>query len=421
MLVYIKSTITAHRQVKLEPIGIESICLDVKGSENTWFIICACYRSPGKCKSTEFLTACSTAAEQMYIKRKEIIFIGDFNMNMLKGNKNQQGPDPDLTGFRDLFCLTNVIVEPTRVTKSTASLIDVILVSHPERISTYGNLDLGISDYDMVYMVRKQKLPKPKAKTIEFRSTKNLDKNAFVCDLNEIPWDSAYVFDNIDDTWQHLVNLYNQVLNKHAPMIQMKLRNKQLPWINTHILKQIRVRNRLYKKFRRVTSDINWNKYREQRNLVTKLKRRGIKEFCLKASTSNQNHGDFRKKLKPLLPNSKSNSDNQIHLIEDGKLTTNPASMFNEYFATPVINESVLNLDEDHFLDHASITIIKNLKVDLNFSFEEINCEYVTRLLSTIDEKKSSGTDEIPSYFLKISTPAIAAPLTTLFNHCIAN
>lgn len=95
--------------------------------------------------------------------------------------------------------------------------------------------------------------------------------------------------------------------------------------------------------------------------------------------------------------------------------------MFNEYFATPVINESVLNLDEDHFLDHTSITIIKNLKVDLNFSFEEINCEYVTRLLSTIDEKKSSGPDEILSYFLKISTPAIAAPLTTLFNHCIAN
>ena len=85
-----------------------------------------------------------------------------------------------------------------------------------------------------------------------------------------------------------------------------------------------------------------------------------------------------------------------------------------------MINESVLNLDEDHFLDRESITIIRNLKVDLNFSFEEINCEYVTRLLSTIDEKKSSGPDEIPSDFLKISTPAIAAPLTNLFNHCIA-
>ena len=79
---------------------------------------------------------------------------------MLKGNNKQQGPDPDLTELCDQFCLTNVIVEPTRETKSTASLIDVILVSHPERISTYGNLDLGINDLALVYMVRKLKLPK---------------------------------------------------------------------------------------------------------------------------------------------------------------------------------------------------------------------------------------------------------------------
>ena len=52
LLVYIRSTITAHRQVKLEPEGIESICLDVKGYGNNWFMVCACYRSvPASVKS----------------------------------------------------------------------------------------------------------------------------------------------------------------------------------------------------------------------------------------------------------------------------------------------------------------------------------------------------------------------------------
>ena len=151
---------------------------------------------------------------------------------MLKGKYNQQGSNQELSDFCDQFCLTNVISEPTRVTKSSASLIDVILVSHPERISTKGNLKLGLSDHDLVYLVRRQRLPRPNAKTIEFRSTKNLDKNALVSDLNEIPWDSAYVFDNVNDTWNHWESLFSQVLDKHAPKIRMKTRISQLPWIN---------------------------------------------------------------------------------------------------------------------------------------------------------------------------------------------
>ena len=68
----------------------------------------------------------------------------------------------------DQFCLTNVIRNPIRVTNSLKSLLDVILVSLPDRYATNGNLHLGISDHDLIFIVRKQKLPKPKARIIEF-------------------------------------------------------------------------------------------------------------------------------------------------------------------------------------------------------------------------------------------------------------
>jgi hypothetical protein len=170
ILVYIRSTITAVRRVNLEPEGIESICLDIKGCGNSWFIVCACYRSPGKCKISDFIPSCVDAAERMYVKRKEIIFIGDFNMDMLIGQNNPQRPNQDLSNFIEQPCLTNLITNPTRVTKSTKSLLDVILVSHPDRFVTSGNLHLRISDHDLIYVVRKQKLPKTKAKSIEISS-----------------------------------------------------------------------------------------------------------------------------------------------------------------------------------------------------------------------------------------------------------
>jgi hypothetical protein len=49
-------------------------------------------------------------------------------------------------------------------------------------------------------------------------------------------------------------------------------------------------------------------------------------------------------------------------------------------------------------------TAIKNLKVNLIFSFTVINCEYLKKLLLSLDEKKASGLDGI--------SPSIAAPFT---------
>ena len=160
--------------------------------------------------------------------------------------------------------------------------------------------------------MRKQKLPRPKARTIEFRSLKYLDSNTFLSDLRNVPWDSAYIYDNIDDIRAHWSGLYKQVLDEHAPVKRIQLRNNQLPWISPDIQKQIRIRNRLYKKFRRAPTDSNWYKYKEQRNRVTGLKRRAVKNFCAEAASGTSSAGLFWKKMKPLLPNNKSNTDGTI-------------------------------------------------------------------------------------------------------------
>ena len=52
--------------------------------------------------------------------------------------------------FCDQFCLTNTISIRTRVTPSTKTLLDVILVSHPELFVSSGTLRLGISDHDLI-------------------------------------------------------------------------------------------------------------------------------------------------------------------------------------------------------------------------------------------------------------------------------
>ena len=65
------------------------------------------------------------------------------------------------------------------ITNCSSTLLDIVLTSHPERLATSGNLQVGISDHYLNFVVKKQKLPRPKATTTDFRSIKNLDQNAF--------------------------------------------------------------------------------------------------------------------------------------------------------------------------------------------------------------------------------------------------
>ena len=51
------------------------------------------------------------------------------------------------------------VIMPTRTTDTSSSLLDVILATQPERFCITKNLQLGISDHDMVVTIRKWKLP----------------------------------------------------------------------------------------------------------------------------------------------------------------------------------------------------------------------------------------------------------------------
>ena len=114
----------------------------------------------------------------MLKSESEIIFLGDFNIDMFQNscNINLRSHTNPFTDFCDQFCCTNTIDEPTRVTNTSKSLIDVILFNRPRGWATSGSLQRGVSDHDLIYIVRKQRLAKSKVKVIESRSMKDFNQ-----------------------------------------------------------------------------------------------------------------------------------------------------------------------------------------------------------------------------------------------------
>ena len=80
-------------------------------------------------------------------ERKELILIvGDLNCDFIKNAANSQ--TKQLIDLINVFQLTQLIKEPTRITDTTcATLLDVAIVSKLDNICRSGVLHIGISDH----------------------------------------------------------------------------------------------------------------------------------------------------------------------------------------------------------------------------------------------------------------------------------
>ena len=116
-------------------------------------------------------------------------------------------------------------------------------------------------------------------------------------------------------------------------------------WINAQIKGAMRLRNKLYKKYRRYRTDDSWECYRLQRNLVSKLKRTAIKRFCSDSAANATTPGGFWKRMKSLLPcTGHGTSQQDMHLLDGGKVVIEPSNLINAFFSTPILDQTVLAL-----------------------------------------------------------------------------
>ena len=78
-------------------------------------------------------------------------------------------------------------------------------------------------------------------------------------------------------------------------------------------------------------------------------------------------------------------------VLDDGKVISDPSTLLNDFFISPRIQESALELSEEDFRDHHSITVIENKSHQLDFAFKEIDVETITDYLLNLNIKKATA------------------------------
>ena len=394
---------------------ISYVCLEIIKPHSKPFLVTTVYRPPNA--SADFFEHFENLIKAFDDENKEFYILGDLNCDMLKtGNENM--PIKKIKSLYELYQLSQLIQEATRVTMTTSTLIDHITTNTPEKVSDSGVIHTGISDHSLVFAIRKIFVIKKLENTIEIRNMKKFDTQKFVADLMQQQWENVYFFAETPNAkWEIWKMLFLEVLDKHAPLQNKKIRTRRVPWITSSIKELINTRDKLKRKAIITNLENDWLSYQRTRNKVNIELRNAKKDYySTKIAGDKSNPKEAWKTINSLLGRqNKPTIVNELKLGENS--LTNPkdiAEGFNDYFSNigpnlaSQINTSNLNFE----------TYVKNTESEFT-AFQPVTVNHVYQLLTGLSSNKATGVDKISCKIIKIASPAISDSLTHIFNQAI--
>ena len=171
----------------LNVINFENLIIEIRKPNSRPFLIATWYRPP--CSPTDLFSSYESFIDKVDSLDLEYYLLGDLNCNLAS-------PTPDantrhLHEISDLYGLNQLINEPTHVTESSSTLIDLIFTNYS------GVSHIGISDHSLVYVYRKlsSDLSSKGHSYISYRNFRNFNRDNFRNEISQQDWS----FDESED------------------------------------------------------------------------------------------------------------------------------------------------------------------------------------------------------------------------------
>ena len=138
--VYVHNSLKYHRRTDIPDKSLELICIEMEPIRARPFLIFAWYRPPSAL--IESFKKLEGNLEFFNKENKEMITMGDTNCDFSPKIADEYSSSINNTAhlaeIYDLFGLTQMIGEPTRVTLTSSTLIDHIATNKPKNVVTSG-------------------------------------------------------------------------------------------------------------------------------------------------------------------------------------------------------------------------------------------------------------------------------------------
>ena len=163
----------------------------------------------------------------------EFFLLGDINVDLMVDTTSANAVK--LTHKFDIYGLDQLITEPTRITLSFRSLIDLCITNTPTKVAKFGVVHLAISDHALIYMIYKVQHERAGTTIIKTRQMKNFHKASILRNLQGKAWSDVETLNDPNDMWSMWKDMLMQAIDKHAPLKTKRAGNKKSPWITDHL------------------------------------------------------------------------------------------------------------------------------------------------------------------------------------------
>ncbi len=350
---------------------------------------------------------------------KHVIIGTDQNFDYLKLSEHKNTSD-----LLDCFVgggLVPCVTRPTRVTHSSATLIDNIYISAEYYKECFSGILINdMSDHFPLIAGVACKTDNKK-EPLTFKSRKFTDetfRNMEQC-LNQVDWEFLNN-DNIDNAYCAFIDKLKECIDLNAPEEITSIPYNKIirePWVTKGILKSSSVLSKLYRKKKRHEpgheATIHYNRYRNVFN-ITKRKAREL----YYSNLLHQARDDIKKTwriLSPLIGKQKHKEPILNEFLINNEIVTNSDTISNS-FSTFFANVGK-NLQSSIPRSVNAYESYLNTDRPTNSVFFNPVTEYeVQCVLNEIKNKKSTGHEGISNFILKNIGGSILKPLCNLIN-----
>ena len=396
----------------------ESIFIEIENKRTKNIIIGSFYRHPANLDSFNENFLKVTLKQLSKEKLKTTILVGDWNSNLLDYENHKDTED-----FYEILSSNTfqpLILQPTRVTSKSATLIDNIFINELGVSSLGGNIVTSISDHYPQFSfldICKSESNCPKMK--KARTYYNFNHDEFKNELLNINWQNIFDNNNAEESLNIFVRTIENVLNEMAPvktLTQKELKSENKPWITTGLLKSIKNRDKLHKQYLTEKSEIRkkhlYEKFKIKRNLIITLLRIAKTDYYTQYFLENKsNIKETWKGIKSIINfNKKSKSSPNKIKTQNGYVTKQIeiATEFNKYFST--VGETI---DQKTPQTQKSFTEYLTEPNQKQFILKSVDAYEILCVINKMKLTKACGPSSVPSKLLKEHR--------FIFSHLLAN
>ena len=201
-------------------------------------------------------------------ENREPIIAGDMNCNLLK----EENHTKHIRNAYSTFGYTQLVEHVTNTISESSTLIDHLATTKPISVSNKDVIPYGISDHDAIFLVRSMRVPriKKQPKIIKVRNFQKFDSESFLKDLAALKLNEIKnITTDPNHMWLLWEKMFLDLLDKHAPISEIKLKRNNFPHIALEMRRLIRTRDHLKKKVNQSGSKYLHQAFQQIRNKVT--------------------------------------------------------------------------------------------------------------------------------------------------------